>query len=290
MSYSRNTQKLLDHPQAVAGMVRRIALAAGDAIMDHYDPSGYHGDTQFKEDNSPVTPADFAANDIICRGLLESFPEIPIISEESISDLDRARLKDTAHYWLVDPLDGTKEFRKGARDFTVNIALIHDDQPVLGVVYAPAHEEGFAGWMGDDRGALRWRDDQMADIDISVRSVPREGMVFLSSQTQKFSPFTENLMEQVKMSRHIRRSSSIKYCEIAAGRADLTAVTRDICFWDTAAGDAVIRAAGGAVWDLSGAPARYNRAAEGLVNPGLIACGDADYVLPVVHELQSFLK
>lgn len=289
-AYPVVTEKILAHRAAVGGILRRIVMAAGDAIMEHYDPSGFHGDVTLKGDNSPVTPADLAADAIIAAALAEHFPGIPLISEETVHLLDRAQLADTPHYWLVDPLDGTRAFRNGEEDFTVNIALIEHDTPMVGAIYAPALGEGFIGWTGNHAGALRWRDDMQQDYELAVRAVPAEGVVILTSQTGTLSPFAQNLMAQIKTRRHLKRSSSIKYCEIAAGRADVSVVTREIYYWDTAAGDAILRAAGGAMLALDGTPLRYDRTVPNLANVGLVACSDLEYFAPVIDELQDFIQ
>lgn len=283
--YPASTQKLLGHPAAMLGMLRRATLAAGDAIMEYYDPSGFHGDVVLKDDQSPVTPADLAADHIIREFLTEHFPGIPAVTEETAHIIDHARLAETDHYWLVDGLDGTRAFRRGDRDFTVNIALINHDAPVLGVVYAPAHGEGFMGAAGDTKIAQRWRNDTSQEDDIRVRMAPHHGITLLTSHTDKLSAFSQSMMDQVKVNKHNKRSSSIKYTEVAAGRADLAITTREIYYWDTAAGDAVIRGAGGYMVSLDGMPLRYDRHVPNLANRGLIACGDLDYLMPVIQDL-----
>ncbi len=268
-------------------MIRRAAMAAGSVIMDHYDPSGFHGALTFKEDQSPVTAADLAADRVISDFLGAHFPGIPVISEEQIDQIDHDHLRATDHYWLVDPLDGTRAFARGERDFTVNIALIHHDTPILGVIYAPALEEGFTGINAPDQKiAIRFRDDGPDDA-VTVRAIPQNGLTVLTSQTGTLSPYTLALMDQIKINKHIKRSSSIKFADVAAGRADLVVTTRHVSYWDSAAGDALIRAAGGHVIRFDGTPVTYDRTCPTLDNHGIVACGDLGYFSPV---LQSILE
>jgi len=286
--YPASTAKLLRHLPAVAGIVRRIAFAAGDTIMEHYSEVGYQGEVMEKPDGSPVTAADLQADELIRNALMTEFPGIPMVTEETFDQVDREALASAPHYWLVDGLDGTKSFRRGGRDFTVNIALIHEDSPVMGVVYAPALGEGFAGAInGEDRMAIRWNDESERDHDLRVRSIPFDGVTLLTGTTNEAgpSPRLQALMDGMKVARHIRRNSSIKFCDIAAARADLYTRLRPNSFWDTAAGDAVLRAAGGIVTDLSGAILTYDRNSIGFTNQGFIACNDLDYFLPVFNDL-----
>lgn len=266
-------------------MIRRAAIDAGSAIMEHYDPSGFHGTLTLKEDQSPVTAADLAADRVIADFLAAHFPGIPVISEEQIDQIDHDQLAATDHYWLVDPLDGTRAFARGERDFTVNIALIHHDTPLLGVIYAPALEEGFTGiYTRDQKTAQRFR-DKGADDDIAVREIPGNGLTVLTSQTGSLSPYTLALMDQIKINKHIKRSSSIKFAEVAAGRADLVVTTRHVSYWDSAAGDAIIRAAGGHVVRFDGTPVTYDRHRKTLDNHGIVACGDLNYFSPVLQDI-----
>jgi 3'(2'), 5'-bisphosphate nucleotidase len=286
--YPAETAKFLKHLPAIAGIARRIAVAAGDAIMEHYSEIGYQGEVREKPDGSPVTLADLAADDLIRAALTDHFPGIPMVTEETFDRIDRAALADHPHFWLVDGLDGTKSFRRGAKEFTVNIALIENDAPVLGVVYAPALGEGFSGTVsGDDRAAIRWNDESEKDHDLRVRRIPPEGVTLLTSTTPDSGPSQrlQTLIDSMKIARHLRRNSSIKFCDVAAARADIYTRLRANSFWDTAAGDAILRAAGGTVTDLMGAPLRYDRNSIPFTNSGFIACNDPDYFLPVFADL-----
>lgn len=266
-------------------MVRRAAAQAGDAIMELFDESGFQGQVDLKSDDSPVTEADRIADALIRAFLAEHFPNIPMLTEETVSTVDHDILNATPHYWLVDGLDGTKAFRKGDPDFTVNIALIHHDTPILGVIYAPAHGEGFVGVPG--QLAIKYRDENDREVPLQVRAVPREGVTLLTSTTPNTSAFTTAFMNDLKIAKHIRRHSSIKYGDVAAARGDVMIAARDVYFWDSAAGDAIIRAAGGAGFDISGAPLRYDRTVPGFINRGVIACGDPDYLAPIIASLNA---
>jgi 3'(2'), 5'-bisphosphate nucleotidase len=281
--YPPKTEKLLRHLPAMTNIVRRVAGAAGEVVMDHYDPSGYHGDVMIKGDDSPVTAADFAADTLIRDVLATEFPGIPMITEETVETRDHDLLAAAPHYWLVDALDGTKQFREGHPDFSVQISLIHNDAPVLGVIYAPALGEGFAG---DSSGtSLRWRDGNDRDYETEVRRLPAEGLTLMTSLSSQINPITQMMVDQIKMARHMRRGSTLKFCE--AGRADLYPRFKETYFWDSAAGDIILRAAGGYVMNLRGEPLRYDRTHARLSNTGFIAGSDRDYIQPIFEDLQT---
>lgn len=283
--YPPQTEKLLRHLPAMTNMVRRIACAAGDLVMDHYDPSGYRGEVTIKEDDSPVTAADYAADALIREALNAEFPGIPMITEETCDARDRDLLAVSPHFWLVDPIDGTKHFRAGHPDFGINIALVYNDIPVLGVIYTPAHGEGFAG--DSDGTSLRWRDDSDRDHDMRVRRLPPEGLTLITNPSGKISSTMQALIDQIKMARHVRRGSTLKFCEVAAGRADLYPRFKETYYWDSAAGDIILRAAGGHVMDLTGGPLRYDRARVSLSNTGFIAASDRDYIQPIFEDMRA---
>jgi 3'(2'), 5'-bisphosphate nucleotidase len=283
--YPAHTEKLLNHLPAMTNIVRRIASAAGDVVMDHYDPSGFHGEVMVKDDGSPVTAADFAADAVIRDALASEFPGIPIITEETVDTRDHDLLGAAPHYWLVDPIDGTKHFRAGHKDFGVNIALIHHDVPVLGVIYAPAHGEGFAGHAAGP--AMRWLDDSEKEHEMRVRSLPAEGITLITNPTSKTSPALQALIDQIKMARHVRRGSTLKFCEVAAARADLYPRFKETYYWDSAAGDIILRASGGHVMDMTGERLKYDRTRPSLSNTGFIACSDIEYAMPIFEDLRA---
>jgi 3'(2'), 5'-bisphosphate nucleotidase len=238
------------------------AHAAGVAILDIYrqDFSVRH-----KADASPVTRADEQAEAIIEEQLAAAARDIPIIAEERCA---AQGLPSAAppRFWLVDPLDGTKEFIRRNGEFTVNIALIEGDRPVLGVVYVPSQGVTYAG-AGD---ATRWRSGE-APQPIKARRVPPHGAVVVHSRShadeQRLAEYTATLPGAERR----LAGSALKFCLLATGDADLYPRFGPTAEWDTAAGQAVLEAAGGAVATLDGAPLRYGK--PGFRNPDFIARG-----------------
>jgi 3'(2'),5'-bisphosphate nucleotidase len=229
--------------------LNRLALSAGEEILKIYaEPF----EVENKVDGSPVTKADAAAEEIILAGLAEKFPDIPVVAEEAVEagNLPAAG----ARYFLVDPLDGTKEFLKKNGEFTVNIALIENGRPVFGVVSAPALDEIY--WGGDiQEGGGRAtkafkgtiRDSGITDITpISVRTPPVDGISVLASRSH-LSEETSALIARLTVAEQLNVGSSLKLCWVAAGRADFYPRMAPTMQWDIAAGDAIVRAAGGAV-------------------------------------------
>lgn len=263
--------KILNYPQALINQVKRVAIEAGDATLLHFDESGYHDDIDHKADGSPVTLADQTAHDVILNGLKSITPSIKIISEEGCHETD---IKSD-YFWLVDPLDGTRGFIKGDKDYTVNIALIHNHEPILGVVYAPAWGELYAGFK--DGIAVKQNIDNDSEKDIRVRRARREGLTIFVSQFEGATPKRDEFLEQFKIEKITKRSSSLKYCLIAAGKGDLAIRFQDIYEWDTAAADAILRAAGGIMTDWSGQKLQYHGHGNSGIHKGFIAqSGDID--------------
>jgi 3'(2'), 5'-bisphosphate nucleotidase len=260
------TSKLFEHLPALCNVVRRIAVEAGDATLSHFDESGCAHDT--KGDGSPVTIADREAEAIIERALKEIDPDIPFIAEEA-ADAGRCGVtKIEGDFWLVDPLDGTKEFISGSGDYTVNIALVRGGVPVLGVVYAPVRGELYAAHGPDT--AVRWSADTHADKSIRVRTPPKAGLTVVASKNHSDGPAMDRFLECLKIEKTLKRGSSLKLCAVASGKADLYPRFGRTCGWDIAAGQAVVMAAGGVVADLSGTPLTYGRG-ENWENPGFLA-------------------
>ncbi len=249
-------------------MVRRMALEAGEIIMEYYENLDCsHIDT--KSDSSPVTHADREAEAYIQKALAEILPGIPVIGEEAVSMGAVPDISAAEYFWLVDPLDGTKEFIRGSQDFTVNIGLIHNKAPVLGVVYAPAKGELYAGY-GKEK-AIRWLEDSGKEKEISVRPAPAEGLTVVSSRSHGNPEVLEKFLGGYKVARVTRLGSSLKICEIAAGRADIYPRFGPTCEWDTAAAHAVLAAAGGVVTDLQGRDLAYGGADPKFLNPHFVA-------------------
>lgn len=245
------------------------AQRAGGAIMSVY-AQGFA--VRDKADASPVTLADEAAEKIILADLAELAPEIPVVAEESVA---AGRIPAVAErFFLVDPLDGTKEFIGHRDEFTVNIALIEQGEPVLGVVLAPARRELY--W-GDVRARRAGQID--ADPDgtmphlgtaIRARAVPDQNLVAVASRSHR-SPETDAFLAQYHVAEFRSIGSSLKFCLLAAGQADLYPRLGPTMEWDTAAGQAVLVAAGGRVTTLEGEPFRYGK--PGFRNGHFVAWG-----------------
>ena len=238
------------------------ARAAGEAIMAVYATDF---EVQAKADASPVTAADEGAENIIVPRLRALDGALPIVAEEAVAAGRMPRIG--ADFWLVDPLDGTREFIRRNGEFTVNIALIRDRKPLLGVVFAPAL--GAAGRMfAGVVGACAWLDDGAGRRAIRCREVPAEGATVVASRSHG-DRATEAWLRGVRVQRRVSAGSSLKFGLVAAGEADLYPRFGRTMEWDIAAGHAVLCAAGGEVVDLSGAPIGY--AKPGLENPPFIA-------------------
>lgn len=243
--------------------VRAIARAAGEAIMQVY-ASDFA--IEHKADNSPVTEADLAAHRIIQSGLNALTPDIPVLTEEGgLPDWDERR--QWSRYWLVDPLDGTREFVKRNGEFSVNIALIDQHEPVLGVVYAPALAVEYVAV----RGVSSWRFyPDGREQTLAVRTVPSVPTLALSrSHGSKKEQALIDALGEVEV---IRCGSALKTCLVAAGEADLYPRFGSTSEWDTAASQCVLEAAGGQLVDLTGARMGYNRK-DCVLNPAFVAYG-----------------
>jgi len=245
------------------------AIEAGRAVSDIYR-SDFK--VQVKSDASPVTAADHAAEAIILKHLAAIAPSIPVIAEESVA---AGHIPKTAReFFLVDPLDGTKEFVHRRGDFTVNIALIRDGAPIFGVVYAPATSRLFAGNASSHKAVQADQDPydpQRAEIkSIRVRSVPEAGITAVASRSHR-TPETDSYLAQYTVADVVSVGSSLKFCLIAAGEADLYPRLGPTMEWDTAAGHAVLLAAGGMVIAEDAAPLRYGK--PEFRNPSFIASG-----------------
>ena len=258
---------------ALIGSARELAHGAGQLALRFFRKERVKVD--YKSDSSPVTAADRAAHEHIVTGLERLTPSIPVLSEESGADWHGGRRLDWPWHWLVDPLDGTKEFVRGGEEFTVNIALIQADRPVLGVMYAPAKGEMYFAHKGG--GAFFCSSGSTAARKIGVRRPPSSPIRVLCSRSHAAS--TVELYDHYlgAMGETLQRvmSSSLKFCLIARGEADVYPRMRPTSEWDTAAGQAVLECAGGAVINLQGQPLRYRK--PSILNPPFIACGDPEH-------------
>lgn len=252
-----------------------IAVEAGAAILQVYAREDVGA--RDKGDGSPVTEADGLAEAIILKRLAEVAPEIPVVAEEAASEGKIPAA--TPRFFLVDPLDGTKEFITRNGDFTVNIALIEDGRPTAGVVYAPAHGELYVGEVGKGAWMAKVADGQVGEQQrITVRA-HGDSLDVVASRSH-MSQETTDFVGRFKVSELVNAGSSLKFCRVAAGAADLYPRLGRTMEWDTAAGDAVLRAAGGAVRCMDGQPLVYgkrNQASDtDFANPWFVACGSFD--------------
>ncbi len=259
---------LLENLGALCNMVRRTALEAGEIILEYYDDLKDPG-TLKKGDGSPVTLADTESEAMITAALADLTPSVPVIGEEAAEEGRLPDLGSTGYFWLVDPLDGTKEFISGGTEFTVNIALIKDSIPVMGVVYAPATGVMYAAH--GQNTAVRWNEDTNKEKLITVRPLLLEGLTVAASKSHGSAEKLEAFLGNYKINKVIKRGSSLKICAIAEGKADIYPRFGLTSEWDTAAGDAILRAAGGMITDLEGNPLQYGGARPKFLNPEFIA-------------------
>jgi 3'(2'), 5'-bisphosphate nucleotidase len=240
--------------------IKNIVLIASMEILKIYNQNF---DIEYKEDKSPLTEADTKSNEIICEELMKLYPEIPILSEENkIISFDER--KNWEYYWCIDPIDGTKEFIKKNGEFTVNIALIHKNRPVLGVVYAPALDDMYSAKEGE--GAFKNR----KKLPLKVNSDTKEKMFVVASKSH-LSEETQVFIDalETKKIEQVSKGSSLKLCMVAEGEADIYPRLAPTMEWDTAAADAIVREAGKMTYQYeNGEPMIYNK--ENLLNPWFV--------------------
>jgi 3'(2'), 5'-bisphosphate nucleotidase len=251
----------------LAKEVTKIAKKAGDAIMKIYDNSD-NFQVQHKADESPLTIADQAANEIICHLLENLAVKYPIISEENKS-IDFEERKKYTHYWLVDPLDGTKEFIKRNGEFTVNIALIESQHPVLGVVYAPVLEEMY--FAVKEEGAFLVKENLTIQLHASRFSKKDKNLSVVCSRSH-LNEATQNFVDELDEPKLVAQGSSLKFLILAKGEAHLYPRLAPTMEWDTGAAQIILEEAGGRVLHAeTKEPLLYNK--ENLLNPHFIASG-----------------
>lgn len=249
--------------QALVDTVRAIAERAGKEILEVY---GTDFDVSRKEDASPVTEADERAERLIIDAIRREIGDTyPIVAEEAVAGGDTPEVGDRP-FWLVDPLDGTKQFVKRQGEFTVNIALIEDRRPILGVVHAPALD---ATYWGSPLGAFAAADGVTAH-PIACRTMPDKGVIAVASRSHRNAE-TDAFLARYDLADSISAGSSIKFCLVAAGKADVYPRTGRTMEWDTAAGHAVVRFAGGTVSEVNGGELLY--AKPGFENPYFVVSG-----------------
>jgi len=261
-------QELLE---ATGGLARR----AGDAILATVASLG---EIEEKADGSPVTRADRAAHDVIFAGLQALDPDIAIISEEG--DLGETVRSAGSTYWLVDPLDGTKEFIAGRAEYTVNIALVEDAVSILGVIQVPVSGRLYLGARG--LGARRIDGENDTPLTPPAVDHPRRAVASRSHLTKP----TEAFLESLGISETTPCGSSLKICAVAEGTADVYPRFGPTCLWDTAAGTGIATAAGCAVVDLTGEPLRYDPA-RGLKHPGFLVAAPGGCLEACLPALRS---
>ena len=248
--------------ESLLNKLLEIADVASGKVMAIYQ-TDFQVDT--KEDNSPITEADIASHHVIVDGLKALTPDIPILSEESANAPWEER-KNWTRFWLVDPIDGTKDFTKRTDEFTVNIALIENGEPVMGVVTAPALNEAFWGIKG--QGAWK-READGSTHKLRVVSPP-EAIRAVASKSH-LNQETRDFIGQLGNHELVQAGSSLKFCRIAEGKADIYPRLGPTCEWDTGAAHAVLSAAGGKVNQLDGTPLVYGK--EDVYNPYFVASG-----------------
>jgi 3'(2'), 5'-bisphosphate nucleotidase len=244
-----------------------LARQAGAAILEVY--AGQFEVTD-KEDQSPLTMADLRAHEIITSGLREIDASIPVLSEEG-SAIPYEERSAWSRYWLVDPLDGTREFVSRNGEFTVNIALIENHQPVAGIVYVPVREALYYG----SRHSGAWRSVKNAAPERIRVSRVQQPLRVVGSRSHRDAEFAK-LLPRLEPCELVSVGSSIKFCLVAEGSADFYPRFGPTSEWDTAAAQAVLEAAGGAVMNIDGSPLQYNTKAS-LLNPGFLAVGDRNH-------------
>ncbi len=254
----------MDYTRLAAEM-RRLALAAGERILEIYEQPDFG--VRAKSDHSPVTEADEAADALIAAGLREAFPDVTLVTEEQAA----SHAKRADSFLIVDPLDGTKEFVQRRGDFTVNIAYVENGTPVRGVVYAPARGRLFYttadGRAVEEHGPFGEKPGECRTLAVST---PDDGALMVVASKSHRDAATDEYIARYAVRDMTSAGSSLKFCLVATGEADLYPRLGRTMEWDTAAGDAVLRAAGGRVVRLSDhAPLTYGK--PGYENPFFIA-------------------
>jgi len=252
--------------------LRRICESAADAIMKYYRP-GENQVHRSKLDSSPLTAADLAAHHILLEGL-QVFG-LPVLSEESGEDIQQQR-HDWQRYWLVDPLDGTREFLDATDEFTVNIALIDQGRAVFGMIAVPVQGSIYCGAPG--QGAWKYLGENWQPI--GIRALDQTGVVLTSRRHrgERLDAWLEQAARGLECIERHYIGSALKFCLLAEGQADFYPRYSPCCEWDTAAGQALLEAAGGLLVDFEGRALSYNQR-DTLLNPHFLAVGDPGHAL-----------
>jgi 3'(2'), 5'-bisphosphate nucleotidase len=260
----------------------RLAFSAGRAIAQIYLHEEFA--VTSKLDESPLTQADIAAHKIIVAGLAQITPDIPILSEEGNLPPFEER-QQWSQFWLVDPLDGTKEFIAHSDEFTVNIALIVGHEPIMGVIVSPTRQtcyyacRGLGAFLQDSSGAVQ---------PLSTRQWPKAQPLVVAVSRRHRHERLAKIMADIGDYSVLSMGSSLKFCAIAEQRADVYPRYGQTCEWDTAAGQCILTEAGGAVVDFQGVALAYN-SKEDVYNPGFIATGDLASLLKHIDQIKENL-
>lgn len=245
--------------------INKIAIDAGRAIIKIYNDPENSSVVDFKADNSPLTLADKASHEVIVEAISKAYPEIPLLSEEG-EDIKYSTRSTWDRYWLIDPLDGTKEFINRNGEFTVNIALIENRKPVFGVVYVPVTD---VLYYGDSSGAFKTSEGNVYKIHINNKGNNR---IAVRSKSHA-SPEEDTLYKQYEVTSFISVGSSLKFCMVAEGKADLYYRHGPTMEWDTGAGQAVLEAAGGSVYEGNTTKKHFRYNKEDLLNGSFLCLG-----------------
>jgi 3'(2'), 5'-bisphosphate nucleotidase len=245
-------------------LLEELCAAAGQAILDVYAAGEGASEVSWKGDGSPLTRADAVSHAIIMEALELRFPGMPVVSEES-GEANDAPPQGRGDWWLVDPLDGTKEFIRRTGEFTVNVALVRDGRPIVGAVHAPALGRT---WLA--AGGTAWVQGAEGRQRIRVGG-SETGRTRIAVSRDHAGADAQRMLDRYRGAEVVRMGSSLKFCLIAEGRADLYFRDGPTMEWDTAAAQVVLEGAGGRVQDLAGEPLTYGKA--GLINPAFVAVG-----------------
>ena len=260
---------MIDNNKNLLIEVSNIALNAGREIMNYYDSNS---NVLTKEDKSPLTEADLASNNIIIEKLRLLNDNIPILSEESLVEWKERKNWNT--YWLIDPLDGTKEFLNKNGEFTVNIALIKNTEPILGIIYSPFLSELY--FAQKDQGAYKINcSKKIKSLENSVKILSNnkkksDEIIIIGSRSHSNNKFNEWINQNYKNYKILQKGSSLKFCEIANGNADLYPRFGPTSEWDIAAGHIILEEAGGFLKTFENQSIKYN-SKESLINPEFLA-------------------
>ncbi|MCF7870195.1 MAG: 3'(2'),5'-bisphosphate nucleotidase CysQ [Candidatus Omnitrophica bacterium] len=254
--------------QQINTLLKQVNKASA-AILDIYQSADLEVKT--KKDNSPLTLADRTSHDILVAELKKLYPDIPIISEEGASIAYQVR-KSWQYFWVIDPLDGTKEFISGNGEFTINLALVQSDQPIFGIVAAPTKDTVYFANQGS--GAYKKENNNLPQ-PIKANKKSKDKIIVARTRSHK-NEKEELLISKLGQTETIHAGSALKFCLVAEGKADIYLRGGPTMEWDTAAGDCIAAEAGATTYTIDGKPFLYNK--ESLLNPGLICTANPEII------------